>query len=32
MEKIITKKKTVEQSCIRKGSAMEGVGSMAGRI
>jgi len=27
-----TKKKTIEQSGVRKGSSMEGVGSMAGRI
>jgi len=27
-----TKKKTIEQSGVRKGSPMEGVGSMAGRI
>jgi len=30
MEK--TKKKTIEQPGVRKGSLMEGVGSMAGRI
>jgi len=30
MEK--TKKKTIEQSGVHKGSPMEGVGSMAGRI
>jgi len=27
-----TKKKAIEQSGVRKGSPMEGVGSMAGRI